>query len=153
MTSSTMIHGVTMRPAIQKRTTTTSSSTPAQISGTAGTRATARLRAASTTSLATRDLVRGGGDRPHCRSVDAHLGARLGDLAQHAVLHRPEADDLLARLGVEPRDALDAVLPLRQRPARNAVIMQVDGECSRERVHLARTDGNLERDLVGQLGE
>src|SRR5512147_1043254 len=109
MTSSTMIHGVGIRPAIQKRTMTTSSRAPAQSSGTAGTRATARPRGASTASLATRDLMCGGGDRPHRGGIEPHLGAGLGHLAKHAVLDRAQPDDLLARLGVETRDAFHAV--------------------------------------------
>src|SRR3954447_22635439 len=140
MTSSTMIQGVGMRPAIQNRTTATSSRAPAQSSGTAGTRASTVLRGASTASLATRNLVRRGGDRPHRRGVDAHLGAGLGDLAEHAVLDRPQAGDLLARLGIEVRDALDAVLARGELLPRFAALAQLGGQRGRERIDLARPD-------------
>src|SRR4051794_41015325 len=153
MTSSTMIHGVGIRPAIQNRTTATSSRAPAQSSGTAGTRASTVLRGASTASLATRDLVRRGGDGPHRRGVDTHLGAGLGDLAEHAVLDRAESDDLLARLGIEVRDPLDPVLARGELLPRIAALAQVAGQRARKRVDFARADGHLDCDLAGQLGE
>ena len=163
MTSSSRIHGVSIRRAIQRRTRITSSATPVttRTSGQPPSLAetSIRPRGAATGSVATRDLAHG------CRKVlqlsrlYAQIRSGLGDLADERCLDGGGTRDVLAGGRVQLGDPVEVVLALREctRRGRHLVaVAAVGGEQPQrvlERFDLAFPDRHLDRDVVGQLGE
>src|SRR4051812_48851562 len=108
MSSSTMIHGVTMRRASAYRIPneiTTSPATQAHI----GTRRRNAIVLLTETDLAQPR-------REDARVVDPHFGRRRRDVAQHALGDRGAAREPLEGRGIGLGDAVDAVLALDQLP-------------------------------------
>src|SRR5438105_11661128 len=167
MSSSTMIHGATMRRASAIRTAAETTTMPASHSH-AGT-ATARARAAATALIPApapakptppllRRLRRAYGSchepalartaRELAHVFDPDLGRRLRDPPQHGVRDRRAAGGLLERTDVRIGDEIEVVHAPDVVARGSAELARVAGgelECRRGRRHLVLGDGPRQR--------